>query len=83
MSNLILGAVVYNFSFVFQIYGTVKDLDREQMRDYKRVWGEFDPERTGYLARKDIVSFFSVSFLSSLLLIHADGMRMQAIDRHL
>lgn len=80
MSNLILGAVVYNFSFVFQIYGSVKDLEREQMREYKRVWGEFDPERTGYLARKDIVSFFSVSPSRASPLTDTDEMMILAPD---
>lgn len=60
MSNLILGAVVENFSYVFQNYGKVKSLNREQMRNFKKVWRQFDPERTGYIQKKDIVPFFAV-----------------------
>ncbi|KAL8283193.1 hypothetical protein RQP46_005971 [Phenoliferia psychrophenolica] len=57
MSNLILGAVVENFSYVFQIYGKVQTINREQMRGYKRVWQQFDPDRTGFMQKKDIVPF--------------------------
>lgn len=60
MSNLILGAVVENFSYVFQIYGKVRTINREQMRGYKRVWQQFDPERTGFMQKKDIVPFLGV-----------------------
>ncbi|KAM0754891.1 hypothetical protein T439DRAFT_283840 [Meredithblackwellia eburnea MCA 4105] len=57
ITNLILGAVIENFSFVFQIYGKVQTINREQMRGYKKVWQQFDPNRTGYMKKKDIVSF--------------------------
>ncbi|GAA5915927.1 hypothetical protein JCM5296_002066 [Sporobolomyces johnsonii] len=57
-TNLILGAVIENFSFVFQAYGKVTTISREEMRSFKKVWAEFDPERTGYLQRQDIVRFF-------------------------
>ena len=61
MSNLILGAVVENFSYVFQIYGKVQMINREEMRGYKRVWQKFDPERTGFMKKQDIVAFLGVS----------------------
>jgi Ca2+-binding EF-hand superfamily protein len=61
MANLILGAVIENFSYVFQAYGKVTNIDREQMRSFKKIWAEFDAERTGYLQRKDIVRFFGAS----------------------
>ncbi|KAK4699999.1 hypothetical protein P7C70_g6253, partial [Phenoliferia sp. Uapishka_3] len=59
MSNLILGAVVENFSYVFQIYGKVRSINREQMRGYKRVWQRFDPERTEFMPRRRIVPFLA------------------------
>lgn len=66
MANLILGAVIENFSYVFQSYGRVINIDREQMRSFKKTWAEFDHQRTGYLQRKDIVKFFGVSSSFSL-----------------
>lgn len=58
-------AVVENFSFVFQVYGRVKSLNREQLRSFKKVWAEFDTERSGYLPRRDLVRFLGVSTSSS------------------
>jgi len=58
MGNLILGAVVENFSGVFQKYGKVTSIDREQMRAYKRVWEDSDGGRKGFLRRGEIVPFF-------------------------
>lgn len=63
MSNLILGAVVENFSYVFQVYGKVKMINREQMRSFKKAWAQFDPERSGYIKKADIVPFLGVSHL--------------------
>ncbi|GAA6064276.1 hypothetical protein JCM10212_000978 [Sporobolomyces blumeae] len=57
--NLVLGAVIENFSFVFQDYGKVTSVNRGQMRSFKKLWTEFDPERTGYLAKADIPKFLS------------------------
>ncbi|BGP38716.1 calcium channel protein [Rhodotorula kratochvilovae] len=56
--NLILGVVVESFSFIYQEYGRVTRISREQMRGFKKVWAEFDPERTGYLQPKDVARFF-------------------------
>ncbi|GAA6002036.1 hypothetical protein JCM10207_003048 [Rhodosporidiobolus poonsookiae] len=55
--NLILGAVIENFSFVFQTYVKVTSITREQMRGFKKVWAQFDTERTGYLQPKDVPRF--------------------------
>ncbi|GAA5936334.1 DNA-binding ATPase [Sporobolomyces koalae] len=57
--NLVLGAVIENFSFVFQEYGKVTNISREQMRSFKKVWTEFDPDRTGYLQKEQIPRFLS------------------------
>ncbi|GAA6055172.1 hypothetical protein JCM3770_002218 [Rhodotorula araucariae] len=56
--NLILGVVVESFSFIYQEYGRVRRISREQMRGFKKVWAEFDPERTGYLQPQDVARFF-------------------------
>ncbi|GAA6027992.1 hypothetical protein JCM8097_001819 [Rhodosporidiobolus ruineniae] len=56
--NLLLGAVIENFGFAYQTYGgKVTSITREQMRGFKKVWGQFDPEQTGYLQPKDIGRF--------------------------
>ncbi|GAA6051051.1 Calcium-channel protein CCH1 [Rhodotorula toruloides] len=47
--NLILAAVVDGFSFIWQDYGKVARITREDMRSFKKVWAEFDPERTGFI----------------------------------
>ena len=62
-SFLTPAVVVENFSFVFQVYGRVKMLDREQLRSFKKVWAAFDTERSGYLPRRDIVRFLGVRLL--------------------
>lgn len=68
MANLILGAVVENFSYVFQASdGQVTSINREQMRAFKKTWSEFDSQRTGYLRRRDLVRFFGVRTTSSYL----------------
>ncbi|CEQ42955.1 SPOSA6832_04831 [Sporobolomyces salmonicolor] len=72
-TNLILGAVIENFSFVFQAYGKVTTISREEMRSFKKVWAEFDPERTGYLQRQDIVRFFGAPLLPARSSHSADG----------
>lgn len=56
------GVVVENFSYVFQLAGGTKALDREQMRAFKKVWAEFANQRTGYLERPKFVPFFAVCF---------------------
>lgn len=56
--NMFTGVVVENFSFVFQLTGDVS-ITREEMRSFKKVWAEFDPDRTGYIPSKSLVSFFS------------------------
>ncbi|KAG9119536.1 calcium channel protein [Ceratobasidium sp. 392] len=58
--NMFTGVVVENFSYVFQLSGEMS-ITREEMRSFKKVWGEFDPDRTGYIPRSKLVAFFSVS----------------------
>jgi Ca2+-binding EF-hand superfamily protein len=54
------GVVVENFSYVFQLTGEMS-ITREEMRSFKKVWAEFDPDRSGYLPRSKFVPFFAVS----------------------
>ncbi|KAG8696332.1 calcium channel protein [Ceratobasidium sp. 394] len=56
--NMFTGVVVENFSYVFQLSGEMS-ITREEMRGFKKVWGEFDPDRTGYIPRSKLVAFFS------------------------
>ncbi|GAA6002347.1 calcium channel protein CCH1 [Rhodotorula paludigena] len=55
--NLILGVIVEAFGFAYKAYGNVTRVTREQMRGFKQVWAEFDPERTGYLQPRDVSRF--------------------------
>lgn len=55
--NLFTGVVVENFSYVFQLAGGAKSVDREQMRAFKKVWAEFADQQTGRLKREKLVPF--------------------------
>lgn len=39
------------------------------MRGFKKVWAEFDPERTGYLQPRDVSRFCRVSPACTLLVL--------------
>ncbi|KAK8858595.1 hypothetical protein IAR55_002824 [Kwoniella newhampshirensis] len=56
--NMFTGVVVESFAYVYQMPGG-SSLNREEMRAFKRLWAEFDTERTGYIKRKDFVRFFA------------------------
>ena len=58
---LYLGVVVESFYYVFQMTGGGKEITREEMRAFKKVWAEFANPKTGYLERSKFVPFFSVS----------------------
>ena len=61
--RLVPGVVVENFSYVFQTSaGGAKSITREEMRSFKKVWGEFANAKTGYLERPSFIRFFQVSF---------------------
>ncbi|ORX40063.1 Ion transport protein-domain-containing protein [Kockovaella imperatae] len=57
-ANMFTGVVVESFRYVYQMPGHAS-LNREEMRSFKKLWAEFDTERTGYIRRKDFVRFFS------------------------
>ncbi|EIW66778.1 hypothetical protein TREMEDRAFT_40774 [Tremella mesenterica DSM 1558] len=56
--NMFTGVVVESFAYVYQMPGGAS-LNREEMRAFKKVWAEFDVERTGYIRKKDFIKFFS------------------------
>nr|XP_019045668.1 high-affinity cell membrane calcium channel [Kwoniella bestiolae CBS 10118]OCF24598.1 high-affinity cell membrane calcium channel [Kwoniella bestiolae CBS 10118] len=56
--NMFTGVVVESFAYVYQMPGG-SSLNRAEMRAFKRLWAEFDTQRTGYIKRKDFVRFFS------------------------
>lgn len=57
--NMFTGLVVDNFAYVFQLYGKVKAIDREEVRRFKKVWADFDLDRTGYIQRRQFIPFFA------------------------
>ncbi|GEM06733.1 calcium channel subunit Cch1 [Rhodotorula toruloides] len=58
--NLILAAVVDGFSFIWQDYGKVARITRGDMRSFKKVWAEFDPERTGFIQPARLHGIFEI-----------------------
>ena len=52
--------VVESFYYVFQMTGGAKEITREEMRSFKKVWAEFANPKTGYLERNKFVKFFGV-----------------------
>ena len=58
--NIVVGVVVESFHYVFQMTGGSKEISREEMRRFKKVWAEFANAKTGYLERSKFVPFFSV-----------------------
>ncbi|KAI0698022.1 Ion transport protein-domain-containing protein [Cytidiella melzeri] len=57
-ANLFIGVVVESFYYVFQMTGGAKEITREEMRAFKKVWAEFANSKTGYLERTKFVPFF-------------------------
>lgn len=49
-----------SFNYVFQMTGGSKEITREEMRAFKKVWAEFANPKTGYLERNRFVAFFAV-----------------------
>lgn len=56
--NMFTATVVENFSYVFQLGGK-PTLSREQVRNFKKAWAEFDLNRSGYLPKEKFVAFFN------------------------
>ena len=49
-----------SFYYVFQMTGGAKEITREEMRSFKKVWAEYANSKTGYLERDKFVQFFAV-----------------------
>lgn len=62
--NMFTGVVVENFSYVFQMTGGSRDVTRQQMRAFKKVWAHYANQRTGYLERNKFAEFFHVRYSS-------------------
>ncbi|MCO5613915.1 hypothetical protein L7F22_068195 [Adiantum nelumboides] len=56
--NMFTATVVENFSYVFQLGGK-PTLSREQVRNFKKAWAEFDTTRSGVLRKDQFVPFFN------------------------
>jgi len=52
------GVVVESFSYVTQMSGGLKSVKREEMRVFKRTWGEFCNPHTGRLEAEQFTKFF-------------------------
>ena len=50
---------------MYQTTGGAKDVTREEMRAFKKVWAEFANQKTGLLERAQLGPFFYVSFFPS------------------
>lgn len=53
------GVVVESFYYVFQMTGGAKEITREEMRAFKKVWAEFANPKTGYLERHVLIPSFA------------------------
>ena len=68
-SNMHVGVVVENFSYVFQASGSgTRSISREQMRSFKKVWAQFSNPKTRYLERSQFAAFFSVSLHQNFII---------------
>ena len=69
-----------SFHYVFQLTGGSKEITREEMRSFKKVWADFANTKTGYLERDKFVPFFSVcSFPSRSSDVPADSFSMSGV----
>jgi hypothetical protein len=75
--NMFTGVVVESFAYIYQMPGGASLNREEMSKliiivrygalitfcsgSFKKLWSEFDRERTGYVKRKDFVRFCSVS----------------------
>ena len=53
--------MVESFYYVFQMTGGAKEITREEMRSFKKMWARYANPKTGYLERDKFVKFFGVS----------------------
>ncbi|KAH9459057.1 hypothetical protein Pst134EA_019208 [Puccinia striiformis f. sp. tritici] len=75
--NMFTGLVVDNFAYVFQLFGKVKAINREEVRRFKEAWAEVDRDRTGYLTRHQFIPFFSRLTGAFDVSIYPDDLKMK------
>lgn len=74
-----IGVVVESFYYVFQMTGGAKEITREEMRSFKKVWAEFANPKTGYLERNKFVPFFGVRVLLPLVVSSSETTIVQRL----
>jgi len=57
-ANMFTGVVVESFSYVTQMSGSLKSVKRDEMRVFKRTWGEYCNPHTGLLESEQFTKFF-------------------------
>ena len=53
--------MVESFYYVFQMTGGAKEITREEMRSFKKIWARYANPKTGYLERDKFVKLLGVS----------------------
>lgn len=53
--NMFVSLIYENFSYVFS--GSISDIDKEDIRLFKRAWLNFDPNGTGYIPVSSLYEF--------------------------
>ncbi|CAJ0823874.1 11692_t:CDS:10, partial [Entrophospora sp. SA101] len=59
-ANMFIVVVTNNFSYCYQIAAEFSLVNRDEIRKFKKVWGEIDINRTGYIKSEDFGKFFSI-----------------------
>ncbi|ORY05860.1 hypothetical protein K493DRAFT_333364 [Basidiobolus meristosporus CBS 931.73] len=58
-ANLFVVVVMDGFSYCYQIASSYSLMKRDDIRNFKKAWGEVDIHGNGYIYQKDIVKLFS------------------------
>ncbi|KAK9722726.1 hypothetical protein K7432_002447 [Basidiobolus ranarum] len=58
-ANLFVVVVMDGFSYCYQIASSYSLMKRDDIRNFKKAWGEVDINGHGYIYQKDIVKLFS------------------------
>lgn len=56
--NIVISLVYNNFSYVYQRSGKMSSISREEIRNFKATWAEFD-DGTGHIPKSSIARFLS------------------------
>ncbi|ORX60316.1 hypothetical protein DM01DRAFT_1332475 [Hesseltinella vesiculosa] len=55
---IFVAVVADNFSYVHQVASNFSLVNRDEIRKFKKCWATFDKDRTGFLKRRDYLSFW-------------------------